>query len=330
MDKPRLSVIVPIYNIEEYLPFCLKSILEQDYQNYELLLINDGSTDNSGKIADDYALKNKKIKVFHQPNAGVSAARNLGLEKAKGEWICFVDGDDEIYPNSLSIIIKETDNCKLEMIIARSFTYDKGEKKKERYRFDNSFLDTNFDGYEVISKKSYKRGSIGGCIFNRDFLKNNKLRFPLGLNNGEDSIFISLVYLYVHHILFIEHTFYLVKERQGSASRSWTIERVYKMKDNIRFIYDYIEKHPKLNKRQLDILNYGVYGAVSSIFNQLYYSFSIRNYLKILKAVREELRGRLDTGNISISKRKIKLLNFSLNWYSFTVLINQKLRQLSK
>jgi len=326
----KLTIIVPVYNIEKDLPICLDSILKQDFKDYELLLINDGSTDNSGKISDDYALNDNRIQVYHQKNAGVSAARNLGLEKAKGEWICFVDGDDELNPNSLSVFLNETDKCKLEMIIARSYKNEKGKIKKENYKFDSSFLNRTFDGYSLISEKSYKRGSVCGCFFKRDFLKQNNLSFPIGLKNAEDSIFISLVLLYIERISFIDQIFYLVNEREGSASRSWTFERVYKMTDNIQYIYNYIGERPNLTKKQKDILHYNIYATVSAIFNNLFYSFSTKNYIKILIVVRKELKGKLDTGNISLSKRKVKLLNFSLNWYSFNVIINQSKRKIYK
>lgn len=330
MAKPKVSIIVPVYNIEKDLPTCLDSILKQDFKDYELLLINDGSTDTSGEICDNYALSNPKIKVFHQKNSGVSAARNFGLGKSDGEWVCFVDGDDTLYPYSLNAILKEADKYKSEMIIARSFIFESGQIQKERYKFSESFLNRTFNGYELISEKLYKRGSVCGCIFNRDFLRENELNFPLFLKIGEDSLFMSLVQLYVQQILFIDQKFYLVNEREGSASRSWSFEKLYKMSDNIQFINNYIEKHPDLNKRQKQILHYSIYGVVSSIFNQLYYCFSIRNYLKILKAVQEILSQKLETGNIPISKRKVKLLNFSLTWFSFSVLFNQRFRQLSK
>lgn len=95
-SNPKVSVIVPIYNTAKYLPKCLDSITDQTYQNLEIILIDDGSTDNSGKIADNYAKNDKRIKVVHQKNQGQSAARNVGLSKATGEYISFVDSDDEI------------------------------------------------------------------------------------------------------------------------------------------------------------------------------------------------------------------------------------------
>lgn len=96
MNKPLISVIVPVYNVEKFLSRCLNSILAQTYNNLEVILVDDGSTDNSGKICDDYALKDKRIRVIHKQNGGVSSARNMALSVAKGEYIGFVDSDDYI------------------------------------------------------------------------------------------------------------------------------------------------------------------------------------------------------------------------------------------
>ena len=91
---PSISVIVPIYNSDKYLQRCIDSILSQDFEDFELLLIDDGSTDNSGDICDKYAEKDMRVRVFHKKNGGVSSARNLGIENAKGEWVVFIDSDD--------------------------------------------------------------------------------------------------------------------------------------------------------------------------------------------------------------------------------------------
>lgn len=92
--NPKISVIVPVYNTEKYLHRCIDSILAQTFTDFELLLIDDGSKDNSGTICDEYAAKDSRVRVFHKENGGVSSARNLGLDNAKGEWISFVDSDD--------------------------------------------------------------------------------------------------------------------------------------------------------------------------------------------------------------------------------------------
>lgn len=330
MTKLKLSIIVPIYNIEKELPSCLDSILRQDFTDYQLILINDGSNDGSGEICDHYASKDNRIEVFHQSNSGVSAARNVGLDKARGEWICFVDGDDALNPNSLSGVIAQSESLKSEMIIARSFIYESGQLTTERYGFDKSFLNQVFNGYKVISEKGYKRGSVCGCIFKNSFLKTYEIKFPLGLSIGEDSIFMLLVQLYVQQISFVDQTFYLVNKREGSASRSWSFERLCKMKDNMDFLNSYIENQKDLSEEQKGILHYGIYGIVSSIFNHLPACFSAKNYLKIIKILRKELNGKLDTAIIPLSREKIKLLNFSLVCFSFSVLINQQFRKFSE
>ena len=99
-----ISVIVPVYNTEPYLRRCVDSILSQTFTDFELLLIDDGSTDRSDAICDEYAVKDERVRVFHKENGGVSSARNLGLDEAKGEWITFVDSDDELLKNALDIL----------------------------------------------------------------------------------------------------------------------------------------------------------------------------------------------------------------------------------
>ena len=104
-DNPLVSIIVPIYNTSEYLPRCLDSIINQTHKNLEIILIDDGSTDDSSKIADDYAKKDKRIKVIHQKNAGQSAARNVGIKKATGEYINFTDSDDKQKPDFIETLL---------------------------------------------------------------------------------------------------------------------------------------------------------------------------------------------------------------------------------
>ena len=101
-----ISIIVPVYNTEKYLDQCIQSILSQTYTDFELLLIDDGSTDSSGVICDRYAEQDSRVRVFHKPNGGVSSARNIGLDNTKGEWITFLDSDDWIAPSMLDEVYK--------------------------------------------------------------------------------------------------------------------------------------------------------------------------------------------------------------------------------
>lgn len=105
MNNPKVSVIVPVYNVEKLLQRCIDSILAQTFTDFELLLIDDGSKDKSGEICDEYAAKDSRIRVFHKQNGGVSTARNIGIDKAQGEWIYFVDSDDIVLPSALGTFV---------------------------------------------------------------------------------------------------------------------------------------------------------------------------------------------------------------------------------
>ena len=102
---PKISIIVPVYNVSSFLSKCIESICGQEYPFLEIILVDDGSTDESGKICDSYAEKDTRIKVIHKQNQGVSLARNTGLDVTTGQWICFVDGDDYIMPEYVSYML---------------------------------------------------------------------------------------------------------------------------------------------------------------------------------------------------------------------------------
>ena len=103
---PEVSVIVPVYNMEEYLPRCIESILAQTYRDFELILVDDGSSDNSGNMCDEYALKDNRIKSVHKENDGVSSARNCGLQVAEGKYILFIDSDDFVDPSYIGELLE--------------------------------------------------------------------------------------------------------------------------------------------------------------------------------------------------------------------------------
>ena len=105
MDKAKISVIVPVYNTEKFLNNCIESILNQTHKNLEVIIIDDGSTDNSPAICDEYAKKDSRVKVIHKENGGVSSARNAGLDIASGEYIGFIDGDDVIEPDMYHFLL---------------------------------------------------------------------------------------------------------------------------------------------------------------------------------------------------------------------------------
>lgn len=177
----RISVIVPVYNVEKYLSRCINSILTQTFSDFELLLINDGSTDNSGEICDIYAQKDKRIKVFHKRNEGVSAARNFGIENAIGEWIIFMDSDDYFSRNAFNLLLKTALYHKTSISTA-NFWIEQGEN---RWIFCRH-------GIEKAFKHSYIRlyfGLInfraGSTLYSHQILKDHN--FDTALSRYEDA-----------------------------------------------------------------------------------------------------------------------------------------------
>lgn len=182
-----VSVIVPVYNTEKYLHRCIDSILTQTYTDFELLLIDDGSTDNSGKICDEYTQKDSRVRVFHKENGGVSSARNLGLDEAKGEWISFVDSDDYVLPTYLAtyfeLMQNETDLCILGIIPDYSKSV---EYKILRTSFD--YIGNVKDALLLLNACQMV-GSLCNKLFKTTIIGTNQLRLNMSFKYREDEEF---------------------------------------------------------------------------------------------------------------------------------------------
>lgn len=181
---PKISVIVPVYNTERYLSKCIDSILSQSFTDFELLLINDGSKDNSGTICDQYAVNDSRVRVFHKENGGVSSARNLGLENARGEWITFCDSDDWLNRNYLYSLISHSD---ADMVMASFNCVGKNEE------WDTSISDRFYKKEEVkffLERYIHTVALCGSCckLFKNKFI--GSLRFKNDISSKEDTIFV--------------------------------------------------------------------------------------------------------------------------------------------
>lgn len=324
----KVSIIIPIYNVGDFLSKCIESVLTQKGVLIELILVNDGSTDNSVSICNKYAEHDDRVRVFHQENQGVSVARNVGIKEATGNWICFVDADDWLENGSLEKIYS---NClkniqDMDMIVARSYINRNGKAAEEKYPAKNEYYKLDFNGKDLFIDYNYVRGSVWGVFYKRDFLLKNKIIFPLKLRNGEDSIFYTQCMIYAKCITFIDAHFYNIYEREGSASRSWTFERILGMVDNISFLNNYIDQNLALDKESLNILNYSKYGVVSNVLNHFSYSFSLSNYIKLRRKIKSLLNEKIDIGDIRTAKNKTKLLNFSLDLFAITIILKNKFK----
>lgn len=191
--EPLISVIVPVYNTKQYLPRCLDSILSQSFTNFEILLVDDGSTDGSGAICDKYAAKDNRVRVFHKENGGVSSARNLGLDESKGEWIYFVDSDDEVLPEGLQIL---ADGISNEVDIVMGGCEEVGEHdeasltvpKHESFRLNKrQSVITQYAGYGLYGRYW---GYICLRLLRRVIVNRYHIRFDTSIAIKEDTLFI--------------------------------------------------------------------------------------------------------------------------------------------
>lgn len=218
--SPIVSIIVPIYNVEKYLRECLDSIISQTFTDWECLLIDDGSPDKCGEICDEYAAKDKRFRVFHKENGGVSSARNLCLDNAKGEWVTFVDADDMIALDYLSALVEPTLKYEdLDFVHAGCCNYRDGkivkieQKYEPYYGSDPAYLFNKFRGLTV--SKLFRLENV------KHWSDGLPLRFDEKMKIAEDMAFTLDYILNVRQYAFVAETGYIYRrDNEGSATKT--------------------------------------------------------------------------------------------------------------
>lgn len=208
-----VSIIVPIYNVERYLYECLKSIKNQTYTNIEILLINDGSTDNCANICDKFSEQDSRIKVFHKVNQGVSETRNFGMTKANGEYIVFIDADDIIDETLVETLIEGISECDIaicgykELYKNANINHNIGDTKKI----------TNVEGIDKIFDRSYYGGYLWNKIFKTSIIRENDINFRKNIGMLEDMLFVVEYMTKIKTVKLINQNLYYYRMRQSSA-----------------------------------------------------------------------------------------------------------------
>lgn len=210
---PKISVIVPVYNVEKYLPRCIDSILSQSFTDFELILVDDGSPDNSGKICDEYAQKDNRVRVFHKSNGGVSSARNLGLDNARGEWVTFIDSDDHVDVDYLQELISFVNHGSIDWVVTLNTIKKHTPHKSVSLKYDD--YNQLFSLYDLD-----KNGYVIGKLYKRDIVNRVNLRFNEKIHLGEDSMFGLLYLLETKNIVLIHSEKYFYEnQRPGSLTK---------------------------------------------------------------------------------------------------------------
>lgn len=211
-----ISVIVPVYNVEPYLRKCLDSILAQTYRDLEILVIDDGSTDGSGEICDEYVEKDERIKVFHTENRGLSAARNLGIDNANGEWIGFVDSDDWVEQDFCKIPYEYALSYQADIVIFRFHIIG---KKNQKWVFKPG-VKTKEETLRLIHEEAsivVWNKMFRSCLFNR-------VRFPEGKLYEDNAVTHRLIYE-ANDIYYSEAVLYNKVSREGNITSNMTFDK---------------------------------------------------------------------------------------------------------
>ena len=213
----RVSIIIPVYNVEEYLGACMKSVLDQSYEDIEVILIDDGSTDFSGNLCDEYARHDKRIKVIHQKNGGLSNARNAGLKNATGEWIVFVDSDDTIAKNHVKELYNAAKGQGANMAIcAIEEIYPKKKRINYGAGYKSKLLDQRTCLKRLLKDQSFNVSAYAK-IYNRALWKN--IRFPEGKIHEDLGTTYRLI-LKCNKIAYIPSPSYHYMRRENSLAHS--------------------------------------------------------------------------------------------------------------
>lgn len=213
---PKISVIVPVYNVEKYLRQCIDSILAQTFADFELILVDDGSTDKCGAICDEYAKKDYRIKVIHQKNGGLSAARNAGLDIAAGNYVAFIDSDDLVRDRYLEVLYNALIESESDISTCRSLVFDDGDDKGV-CPYSGSGEKMTISGKDACLSIYIGDGRTHvvawGKLYRKALFKN--IRYPLSKIHEDDAV-TPIVFYHANKVTICEDCLYMYRTRDGS------------------------------------------------------------------------------------------------------------------
>lgn len=274
-----LSIIIPAYNVEKYISNTLESLINQDDKNFEIIIVDDGSTDNTNNLIKEISLKSKvkNCELIKTVNGGVSCARNRGLYEASGKFVMFLDGDDYVSKDLIKTIKKSIEEKEPDIIC---WGYDVvNEDKKTIIQYFERFSPdlTDMSGIELLENMLFKKNIwiwTGSVAYNRDFLLNNSLKYTDGCSNGEDQEFIIKAVSISNKVIFLPEILSYYVQREGSISNSYNIKR-FDAIGAMKRTFEYVDKinDKRIKKIATVIKNENI------IENFLYNFNSCLNYL---------------------------------------------------
>ena len=330
--ETTFSIIVPVYNVEKYLTECLDSIVNQTFKDFEVICINDGSTDDSLKILEEYALNDKRITVITQENQGPGAARNRALDIAQGKYTLFVDPDDWIELNALETLYNAAEKFGANIV---QFDYESYDEKTKRAKSVNFYeLAHEKFGLNLNEKPYFKWEEVNDSLFlacnmavwNKLFLtkyiKENNIKFGT-TKKGEDNIFVIKSYILSLLIYSIDETLYHYRQRVGSAVNSASEGLSHDIFEDIKVVKDFLKERNLLDSLMDDFYKYKLFwceqyyrclprGTEKKYLEKCKEVFSEQEYKVFLKSIKQMRMSFLEkvfsVKNTRLAAKKCKVL----------------------
>lgn len=308
-NTPLVTIIVPVYNAQEYLHRCIGSLLEQSFVDFELLLINDGSKDNSGVICDEYAAKDERIRVFHKENGGVSSARNLGLDNAKGIWISYIDSDDWVAKDYLKNLVGHA-KIGIDLVISfPTYIYTDGSSSKPNY-LSKLVDEHNFEKI-FVEHSMHQNTSPWSKLFRREIIESANIRFCEDMHIGEDLLFLYTYMLSTAKIYISSDTdyFYSYDLETSLTKRVNSYKSEYAGYKNIKqVVEDLIKIRNIKSDDSLQRLGWIIGFYTRNVLNALYHDTKLtqRQRLAILKKL--DIEPYFKYLNITAKKERFLML----------------------
>lgn len=321
-NEAIVSIIIPVYNAKKYLANTLDSVIKQTYKNLEIILVNDGSTDNSKDICESYAKIDKRIKVINKENGGVSSARNYGLALAKGEYISFVDSDDFLVTDMIETLVNDIQNTNAEIAVCGYWHVTEEEYKKNRKTATNEEfmnLEVLVNPIKYYYSKKYMP-NIWNKIFKKDLIKD--IQFDDTIHYGEDFLFCALAFIKAKKATYRDSKkYFYIKREDGLSMSQGSLEFWNGYAKSKKMLYDKL----LLIDANKNLLN-GVWKeyciAIMAIYRYVVHKRMPLEYYKISNLYRKIILKFLKTSDIKFLK-KIEYFSFILS-YRIAILCHRK------
>ena len=257
----KVSVIVPVYNTENYLTRCLQSLAGQTFNDMEFIIVDDGSTDRSGQIIDNFVLQDKRFRVIHQANRGLGEARNVGIEMARGDYIAFVDSDDWVIYKAYERLLAAAEKWKVDILLADLvYSFEDGRRVNPFKRKDSTVFQDVLTGREcflALSRQRVFNPMVMVYLYRRAYIMEHGFRFAPILH--EDALWSPIVICAAQRMKVMDFKFYGYQQREGSITHSVDPRRYESLLYVAEQLYNYMQQHFKENRESDQEFRYWFY-----------------------------------------------------------------------